>query len=1262
MRIVLDLQGAQTPHTRFRGIGRYVLSLASAIARNRGEHELFIALNGQFPETIVPIRTAFEGILPPENIRVWSRNASRSEQNWSHQTAELLQEAFLAHLKPDVVLIGSFFEGTNDGGVITSIGRLSKIPVAVILHDLIPLVYSDHYLKDSKIKKWYLTKLQSLVQADLLLSNSEHSRKEALKYLNFSEDKIINISSAVDDYFKPIKITKEDEIRARFGLTRSFILYTGGIDFRKNVEGLIRAYAKLPQDVRDEHQLVVVCSINNSEKKKLFSLAASQGLAIEELIFTGFVSNTDLLSLYNLCKIFVFPSLHEGFGLPVLEAMSCGQAVIGSNTSSIPEVIGREDNLFDPRDDESIANMLLKVLDNDDFRCELKHAALEQSKLFSWDISARKAINALEALVKQKKQKGISFNSHQRPKLAYVSPLPPERSGISYYSAELLPFLSRFYEIEVVVAQKEVNDSWITANHHIRSVQWFKENGLGYYDRVIYHFGNSMFHQHMFELIQQIPGIVVLHDFFLSGIIDYVAYQNKTKNLLNLELYYSHGYKGCLDRVNDHDKALSKYPCNLRILQQATGVIVHSEYSRYLANHFYGLNTAREWTVIPHLRKPVELVDKIAAREQLGLNPDAFLVCSFGILGPNKENHRLIKAWLDSELVYSKQCKLIFVGENQSTSSYENQLLTAINAGSGANITITGWCDNPTYELYLTAADLAIQLRKNSRGETSGTVLDCMNYGVPTIINAHGSLSEIPDHCVWKIPEEFTDHQLTESLELLWNDKHRRLALGDLAQKHIRTQHAPYDCAQKYYHSIEKMYDLASADIFSLGKSVAQLKSYSPNTRDLMQLARDVAQSISKSIPTRQFFIDVSVLIVKDVKSGIQRVTRSILKRLLESPPAGYRVEPVYASESHTYRYARNFTLNLLACSAENFEDSPIDANAGDIFLGLDLSPSIVPRHKEYLLNLHRKGVSIHFVIYDLLPILMPEMFTPKTEKMHQAWMNTISMFDGALCISKAVADNVCDYLKSFKSEHARPFKIGYFHLGADIENSLPTHGINSHEEHLLQQLKQDPTFIMVGTVEPRKGHQQVLKAFELLWSQGHRFNLVIVGKKGWEVDNLVKKLRTSPELFKHLFWLEQVSDEYLEKLYAVSSCMLAASEGEGFGLPLIEAAKYKLPIIARDLKVFREVAGNHATYFNSNAPTDLAEAILFWVGNFKEKTHILSEHMPWLTWEQSTQQLLEVLFNGQWYTQLTPEQCEPDWNQFSIKKEEVPEQEELCN
>ena len=159
--------------------------------------------------------------------------------------------------------------------------------------------------------------------------------------------------------------------------------------------------------------------------------------------------------------------------------------------------------------------------------------------------------------------------------------------------------------------------------------------------------------------------------------------------------------------------------------------------------------------------------------------------------------------------------------------------------------------------------------------------------------------------------------------------------------------------------------------------------------------------------------------------------------------------------------------------------------------------------------------------------------------------------------------------------------------------------------ESTLNLLSLRPSFLMVGTVEPRKGHTQALAAFEKLWEQGLDANLVIVGNQGWNMESLADRLRHHPEQGKRLFWLEGISDEYLEKIYAASTCLIAASEGEGFGLPLIEAAQHKLPIIARDIPVFREVAGEHAHYFNGLEPQVLADAIKHWLTSvLKIKPH----------------------------------------------------------
>ena len=207
-----------------------------------------------------------------------------------------------------------------------------------------------------------------------------------------------------------------------------------------------------------------------------------------------------------------------------------------------------------------------------------------------------------------------------------------------------------------------------------------------------------------------------------------------------------------------------------------------------------------------------------------------------------------------------------------------------------------------------------------------------------------------------------------------------------------------------------------------------------------------------------------------------------------------------------------------------------------------------------------------------------------------------------------------------------RPFNIGWFHLGADINASLPTKGLPEGFETEFVQLKARPNILMVGTVEPRKGHAQTLEAFEKLWASGIEANLVIVGKQGWMVDELAERIRSHAEKGNRLFWYQGISDEALLKLYGSTSGVLMASEGEGFGLPLIEAAQHGQPILARDIPVFRELAGDYASYFSGSTPETLAKALEKWLKALEEGTAPSSTDMPWKTWEESTHQLVGLL------------------------------------
>lgn len=837
MRIVIDLQAVQTDN-RFRGIGRYASSLALAIARNAGEHEIWLMVNAAFPGSIPDIRHAFSNFIPGERIRVFKTPTPAAESDprnfWRIRAAEKIREHFIRELQPDFVLITSLFEGLFDNAV-TSIGGFSPCArTAVILYDLIPYRNPTTYLPTPAHRQHYDRKIESLKKADLLLAISDYSRSDAIDALGSDPDSVVNISAAIDERFARHHYSELEAaaIHARLGITRKTVMYApGGFDPRKNFEGLIEAYALLPSHLRASHQLVIVSKISDDAYSKLSRLATQAGLSDDELVLTGYVSDEDLTALYSLATLFVFPSRYEGFGLPVLEAMACGAPTIGSNTTSVPEVIGWDEATFDPGSPQSIADKIAQVLSNEDLRLQLGRHGVQQAARFSWDVSARRVIAEFERR--------------------------------------------------------------------------------------------------------------------------------------------------------------------------------HS-------------------------------------------------------------------------------------------------------SGSGVRE------DSPL------------------RSEAS---------------------------------------PLNEILESLTE---------------IDAQSAP-----------------AEEDVILVAEAIAF------NTGLHEQ---------------RQFLIDISEIVQRDAKSGIQRVVRSILLELLRNAPEGYKICPIYFAGMR-YRYANQFTARFLGHQVSDEIDHVVQFNQDDIYLGLDLHAHLTNTLHPLHMHLKSLGVRMYFVVYDILLVQRPDWWHKGTSVVFEEWLTSIAQIaNGLVCISEAVANDVRQWMLVHKPDRPDLPHVGSFHLGADVANSVPTKGEPVNAAEILEQMRAIPSFVMVGTLEPRKGHTQTLAAFELLWAEGVDANLVIVGKNGWLVDALVDRLRSHPELGKRLYWLEGISDEYLEKVYAASTCLIAASEGEGFGLPLIEAAQHKVPIIARDIPVFREVAREFAFYFNGLEARSLAKAVEDWLELNKKGLAPQSAAMPWLTWKQSAQQLLAAM------------------------------------
>lgn len=386
-------------------------------------------------------------------------------------------------------------------------------------------------------------------------------------------------------------------------------------------------------------------------------------------------------------------------------------------------------------------------------------------------------------------------------------------------------------------------------------------------------------------------------------------------------------------------------------------------------------------------------------------------------------------------------------------------------------------------------------------------------------------------------------------------------------------------------------------------------------------------------------YVDISALYANDLRTGIQRVVRSILQELFENISNAYCVMPVYFQPNEVgYYFAASHVPDFVEAKQYPESGAIIDPRSGDIFLGLDLHHSAIIQSKEvglYQLWVSR-GVNIHFIVYDLLPVLHPSVFPPGIEELHREWLKAIaSVAHSLIAISNSVQEELRVWLKK-SGAMRKSLTLSYFHLGGDILSSLPTVGLPQNYPVVIDRIDECPSFLMVGTIEPRKGHLQVLNAFEQLWAKGAVLNLVIVGHEGWQeykheergtIPQIVTTLKTHKELGRRLFWLDGISDEYLSKVYGVSACHISASLGEGFGLPLIESAKHNLPILARDIPVFRELCGDSALFFEDGYDDNvLVVAIERWLVLYYQGVEPKSETLKWLTWHQSAQQLMELI------------------------------------
>ncbi len=399
MRILFDLQALQN-ESRIRGIGRYVRSLFDALSR-RDDIKLFALFNGAIGDTLDPAREYAAARIGADRVLVFPGLSKTQEcypdNKMRRRLCQVFYEAFVDQFQFDVLLFGSVVEGLKDDTCLSLLAPKAKYLKAAVLYDLIPLTAPETYLTSTMTADWYKDRMRQLNAADLLLAISGHSASEARDFLKKDGSQIAVISSAVDSTFFTQAPPASAQWLASLGITKPFVMHTSVFDKRKNFEGLVRAFARLPKKVRNAHQLLLVGSDPFGLERDLRKIASDAGIPQSDIVFPGHIGDSDLVDLYRSARLFVFPSLHEGFGLPALEAMSCGCPTIGSNTTSIPEVIGETAFTFDPANSVALSELIEHLLTNERAWRQAKMHAVDQSRSFSWDAVAERTIEALRS-------------------------------------------------------------------------------------------------------------------------------------------------------------------------------------------------------------------------------------------------------------------------------------------------------------------------------------------------------------------------------------------------------------------------------------------------------------------------------------------------------------------------------------------------------------------------------------------------------------------------------------------------------------------------------------------------------------------------------------------------------------------------------------------------------------------------------------------------------------------------------------------------
>lgn len=377
MKIGLDVDSLTI---KSGGIGRYAVNLINHVAKillNEGQNEIFIFFHHSFDRDLIHKHSHLKFIDKYTNIK-----------------SNVLRKGIFLPFSIKRLNI-DLFHGLDHIGI-PFLYKNKTCKYAVTIHDLIPRIYPSKFtIKHRLVQNTLLPHI--LRKADKIIVDSNSTKNDIIKFYPRYEDKIKVIYLGVESHFFPRSSQEIEKVLNKYNFNFKYFLFLGTVEPRKNIVRVVDAFIRLKQEENIEHKLVIIGRKGWLYKKILEKISKTP--FSHDIVFSDFMSDDDLPFLYSGAEIFLYPSLYEGFGLPVLEAMSCGSPVITSNLSSLPEVAGDAAILVDPMNVEEIVQAMEKLLRDRELRNELKRKSLERAKFFSWEMAAKETLHLYEDIL-----------------------------------------------------------------------------------------------------------------------------------------------------------------------------------------------------------------------------------------------------------------------------------------------------------------------------------------------------------------------------------------------------------------------------------------------------------------------------------------------------------------------------------------------------------------------------------------------------------------------------------------------------------------------------------------------------------------------------------------------------------------------------------------------------------------------------------------------------------------------------------------------